>query len=232
MRFDIITLFPENYTSYLQTSIIGRAKQRKIIRVYLHQLRRYASDKHRTVDDKPYGGGAGMILKAEPIIKAVDDIKRRSRHFANQRRLILFSAKGKPFTQTVAQRWARNIKQLIMICGRYEGVDERVKTILHCEEISLGPYVLTDGDIAALAVISTVSRLLPGVIREESHKDESFYSASPTKKSCLLEYPQYTRPVVIKYKGKNYRVPPVLLSGNHQLIEKWRRNHQKTTTLN
>lgn len=230
MRFDIITIFPAVFTTYLQTSIIGRAQAKRLIKIKIHNLRDFTNDQHKTVDDKPYGGGAGMVLKAEPIIKAVETI-RKSISLNKRVKTILFSAKGKLFNQSLARRWAK-YDQLIMICGRYEGVDERVRKILRADEISIGPYVLTDGELPAMVVISAVTRLLPGAIKPESLEDESFHSLvrKQLRDEEETEYPHYTRPAVIEYQGKKYRVPAVLLSGNHQEIQRWRSRQRRRLT--
>jgi len=214
MRFDIITILPETFGSYVDSSIIRRARASGIVKFKFHNPRDFVKDKHKTVDDKPYGGGAGMVLMAEPILKACGAIKKEKR-----KKIILLSAKGKQFNQKMARGWAKKYRQIILISARYEGIDERVKTILKAEEISIGPYVLTDGDIASMVLISALTRLLPGAIKWESLKEESYFN--------LLEYPHFTRPEIIKYKGKKYFVPKILLSGNHKKIEEWRRKHQK-----
>jgi tRNA (guanine37-N1)-methyltransferase len=240
MQFDIITIFPEVFTEYFNTSIVGRAQKKKLVKIKTHDLRKFSTDKHKNVDDKPYGGGAGMVLLAEPIIKAVDKIKKTQKskkHRNHKTRIIIFSAKGKQFTQTMAQNYAKKYDQIIMITGRYEGIDERVKTITHAEEVSIGPYVLTDGELPAMTVVSAVTRLIPGIITQESLNEESFSSngqrsivpglaerSGAGKGQMSTEYPHYTRPEVLKYKGKNYRVPQVLLSGHHAQIKKWRTN--------
>lgn len=225
MRFDIVTIFPHIFDSYLSTSILSRASENKKIRVRMHDLRSYSADRrHKKVDDRPYGGGAGMVLQAEPILKCVSDI-----HPTSRSRTILFSAKGKSLTQRIAQQWATRYDQLIFVTGRYEGIDERVVKALRAEEISIGPYVLTDGDIAAMVVISAVARLIPGVIRLESLAEESHRNALLKEEASTgqLEYPHYTRPEVITWRGKRYRVPNVLLSGDHKRIAAWRKQHQK-----
>jgi tRNA (guanine37-N1)-methyltransferase len=215
MRLDIITIFPKIFDSYLNESILKRAQKRKQVRIKIHNLRDFTKDSHKKVDDKPYGGGAGMVIKAEPVLCAVSALKIKTKKF----KIVILSAKGKQFNQKLAQKWAK-LDQLILISGRYEGIDERVKIALKAEEISIGPYVLTDGDIAAMAIISAITRLIPGVIKPESLKEESDFVRE-------LEYPQYTRPEVLVYKGKKYRVPKILLSGNHKKIEEWRKKHQR-----
>lgn len=232
MRFDIITVFPRIFDSYLGESILKRAREKKIIDIRAHNLRDFTRAKHKKVDDRPYGGGAGMVLAAEPILRAVDSIFGgvTSEKYKRKSKIILLSAKGKPFNQKMAYEWAKKCDRITLISGRYEGIDERVKTVLHAEEVSIGPYVLTDGDVAAMVMISSVARLIPGVIRLESLQEESHWNmllkkeaASPQDKG--LEYPHYTRPDVLHYHGKKYRVPRVLMSGDHKKIEEWRGRH-------
>ena len=233
-RFDIITLFPETIEPYAKASMLGRAQKQKLIAIKAHQLRKYSRDRHHRVDDTPYGGGAGMVMRVEPIFNCINTIKKSSvisppairlsssksgeaGHQSSLVRTILFSAKGKRFTQADAHRLAQ-YDQLIMICGRYEGVDERVAENLVDEEISIGDYVLTGGEIPAMVVVDSVARLLPGVLGndqsavEESHSEEGY-----------LEYPQYSKPEVFE----GWEVPKILLSGNHAEIEKWRKLHSK-----
>jgi len=224
MKFDIITIFPEIFDSYLNESIIKRAQEKKLVEIKTHNLRDFAKDKHKKVDDSPYGGGAGMVLKAEPILRAVKSLKTPA--FAKAK-IVLFSAKGKQFNQKMAYGWAKKYKRIVFITGRYEGVDERARQILKAEEISIGPYILTDGDVAAMAVISAVTRLIPGVINWESLEDESYFGNLTKKeikvpKGDNLEYPHYTRPEIIEWQGKKYKVPKTLMSGNHKEIESWR----------
>lgn len=216
-QFDIITIFPKIFNSYFNESIIRRAIKFGKIKINTINLRDFSIDKHKTVDEKPYGGGAGMVLMAEPLIKAVDYIKKSGKN--KKIKTVVFSAKGKQFNQKTAYDWAKKYDQIIFICGRYEGIDERVKNILKADEISIGPYVLTDGDAAAMVVISAISRLIPGVIKLESLKEESHFN-------LRLEYPHYTRPETLEYNGKKYRVPKILLSGNHKKIAEWRENHK------
>ena len=229
MRFDIITIFPNIFDSYVNESIIKRAREKRIIDIQVHDVRAYAQDKHKKVDDRPYGGGAGMVVMVEPVLKAVESIAKEDKK-KMRRKIVVFSAKGKQFNQKIAYQWAKNYDQIILVSGRYEGIDERVKTILHAEEISIGQYVLTDGDVAAMVVISAVARLVPGVIKLESLQEESHWNLLLKKEARTgsgkgLEYPHYTRPEVFEHKGKKYRVPDVLLSGNHKKIEEWRRKH-------
>lgn len=206
MNFKIITIFPDFFTGPLRYGVLARAIKEGIIRVDIYNLRDFTMDLHRSVDDKPYGGGTGMVMRVEPIWQAVESIK------TEDSKIILLSASGKLFTQEVARTLAKE-KELILICGRYEGVDERVAEFVADMELSIGNFVLSGGETAALAVIETVARLIPGVVgKEESVKHESFSNG-------LLEHPQYTRPR--EFKGM--KVPDVLFSGNHGKIEEWRK---------
>lgn len=226
MRFDIISVFPEIFDSYFNASIIKRARQKKLVEIHTHNLRDFAVDKHKKVDDRPYGGGAGMVLMAEPLLRAMAFITKKLGR--KKRKVVILSAKGKQFTQAMAYDWAKKYKNIVYITGRYEGIDERVVKALRAEEVSIGPYVLTDGDVAVMAIVSAVTRLIPGVLgNEESLAEESFSvntkSYKLKAKSCVAEYPHYTRPEVLLYGGKKYRVPKVLLSGDHKKIEEWRK---------
>ncbi len=213
MHFDIISLFPESFQSYFGVSILKRAQEKKLMSITTHNLRDYAYDKHKTVDDTPYGGGAGMVLKVEPLVEAIEDVVRKQqKKNGEKKRVILFSAKGRILTQTDVRRLA-SYDRLILICGRYEGIDERVTEYFVDEEFSVGQYVLTGGEIPAMILVDAVSRLIPGVLgNEESFETES-YSIENT-----VEYPQYTKPEIFR----DYIVPEVLLSGNHGRIAKWR----------
>lgn len=223
MIFDIITIFPGIFESFTKEALISRAIKKKIIKITAHDLRKWTTDNHKTVDGRPYGGGVGMVMMVEPILKAVRALRKSKSQISNYKkesRIILFSAKGKKFTQSTARRWAK-LDQLIMICGRYEGIDERVARYIADEEVSIGDYVLFGGEVPAMAVMEAMTRLLPGAVgKAESVINESFTGN-------LLEHPQYTRPEKIKIDGKLYRVPKVLLSGNHALVEKWRNAHSK-----
>ncbi|GAW92827.1 tRNA (guanosine(37)-N1)-methyltransferase TrmD [Calderihabitans maritimus] len=210
MRIDILTIFPEMFQGPLQTSIIGKAQEKGLLEINLVNIRDYALDKHKSVDDYPYGGGAGMVMKPEPIFRAVEAI--RGEDFYPQCRTILLSPQGELFNQEKAQELAAS-SRLILICGRYEGFDERIRQHLVTDELSIGDYILTGGELPAMVVVDAVSRLIPGVLGdEESAREESFTFG-------LLEYPQYTRPK--EFRG--YSVPEVLLSGHHQRIRRWRR---------
>lgn len=276
MKFNIITIFPKIFDSYFNESILLRAQKENLIEIKIHNLRDYATDKHQTVDDTPYGGGAGMVLKIEPIWRCVQNVlgvqnveidkskeliepvgetsesiqqaKRYNKQSDTTSRVILFSAKGKKYTQADAQRLAK-YENIIMICGRYEGVDERVAENIIDEEFSIGEYVLTGGEIPAMILVDSVSRLLPGVLgNSESLKDESFNISSQSAVNSSQteeggdssqmserenlkfgignlefnkEYPHYTKPE--EFNG--WKVPEVLLSGNHKEIEKWRKEN-------
>jgi len=212
MQFNIITIFPDIFESYFSKAMVKRAQLKKLINIKITDLRHFAANKYKSVDDTPYGGGAGMVLKIEPIYKALKSIKKKKKS-----RVILFSARGKTLTQKDLRRLMK-YKQLIMICGRYEGIDNRVAEHLVDEEISIGNYVLTGGEIPAMVLVDGITRLLPGVLGNlESPKDESF------AKERELEYPQYTKPE----KFKSWKVPPILLSGNHGNIKEWRDKQKK-----
>lgn len=228
MTFHIITIFPKIFNSYFNESIIGRAKNNKLINIKIYNLRDYTRDKHKTVDDTPYGGGAGMVMKVEPIYNCLEAIKFQISNFKFQKRIksqitnrklrtILFSAKGKKYMQTDARR-LKKYENLILICGRYEGVDERVAKYLADEEISIGDYVLTGGEIPAMVVVDSVARLLPGVLgNKKSAKNESFSRAG------YFEHPQYTKPM----EFRRWKVPRILLSGDHKKIASWRERYSK-----
>lgn len=214
MRIDVLTLFPEFFTSPLAASLLGKALKSERVTVHSTNFRDYASDKHRTVDDLPYGGGVGMVLKPEPLFAAVEALPSLP-----PREIILLTPQGEPLKQEHFQEFSQ-FQQLILICGHYEGVDERVREHLVTREISLGDFVLTGGEIPALALIDGVVRLLPGTVgKAESLVEESFEGG-------LLEYPHYTRPP--EFRG--WQVPEVLRSGNHKAIAQWRKEQQQTRT--
>lgn len=213
MKIDVLTLFPAMFAGPLDESIIMRARKQGLLDLKIHQLRDWTHDRHRTVDDKPFGGGPGMLLKPEPLFEAVESLKRE------KTRVILFSPSGRKFDQSIARELAQQ-EDLLLITGHYEGFDERVREALVDDELSIGDYVLTNGALPAMVVIDAVARLLPGVLGDdESSHDESFSHG-------LLEYPQYTRPS--EFRGM--KVPGVLLNGNHAEIEKWRRAQAKLRT--
>ncbi len=216
ISFDVLTLFPEFVEAGARVGVLGRAIDAGILTVRSHQLRNYTGGSPHPVDDSPYGGGPGMVMRAEPIYAAVEDVTAR---FSPARRILL-TPQGSPFTQASAQRLAGGYPSMLLFCGRYEGVDERVRSLFD-EEISIGDYVLTGGELAALVVVDAVARLVPGVLGSaESPASESF--SDPT----LLEYPQYTRPA--EFRGMS--VPGVLTSGNHAEIERWRREQARART--
>jgi tRNA (guanine37-N1)-methyltransferase len=225
MRFDVITLFPEMFDGVLNHSILKRAQESGQVEFHLHNLRDYATDKHRTVDDTPYGGGAGMVLRVDVVDAALQAIQQNLAHIApEKRRVILMCAQGKRLVQATAAQYAHEYDQITLVCGHYEGFDERIRGLAD-EQLSLGDFVLTGGEIPALAVIDTVTRLLPGVITEGSPEEESF-SLMDEEGQLLLEYPHYTRP--LEYKGE--KVPEILLSGHHAEINKWRLQEAKKRT--
>jgi tRNA (guanine37-N1)-methyltransferase len=212
VHIDIFTLFPEMFQGPFNFSILKRAIDHGLVSMNIHNIRDYTHDKHRTVDDYAYGGGAGMILKPEPIFEAVESIKSNIKPEIGELPVILLTPQGRLFSQQIARELS-TYSHLILICGRYEGVDERVREHLVTDEISIGDYVLSGGELAAMVVVDTVVRLLPGVLGSEASLMEDSHVDG------LLEYPQYTRPV--EYRG--WSVPEVLLSGNHAQIAKWRR---------
>jgi tRNA (guanine37-N1)-methyltransferase len=212
MRIDLVTIFPEFFRGPLSESLLKRAETQGKVAFHLHNPRDYTLDRHRTVDEKPFGGGAGMVLKPEPLFKCVEAIPRKGF-------VILLSPRGKPLTQTLAHRLARK-KHLILICGHYEGVDERVSQHLVDQEISVGDFVTMGGEAPALCLIEAVTRLLPGVLgNRESLEEESFSSYRNGLVGKRLEFPQYTRPRLFR----GWEVPPVLVSGNHPAIAEWRK---------
>jgi tRNA (guanine37-N1)-methyltransferase len=229
MKFNIITIFPNILGSYLNESILKRAQEAGVIKIETHDLRDWTEDKHKTVDDTPYGGGAGMVMKIEPLYKALQAIKSQipstknqtnPKHQISKSKIILLSAKGKTWNQEMAKKYSK-LDNILFICGRYEGVDERITNFID-EEISIGDFVLTGGELGAAVIIDSITRLLPGALgNAESAIDESH--STPGQ----LEYPQYTRPEIFKTEGKQYPVPEVLLSGNHKKIADWRKMMSK-----
>ncbi len=217
MKFSVVTIFPEMVRAYFSASILKRAMSSGLINVGIHNLRDYSFDKHKTVDDYPYGGGAGMVMKPEPFFRITEELWPGR----EGRRIILLSPKGRLFDQGIAEELARDQGEIVFLCGRYEAIDERVRENLVDDEISIGNYVLTGGELPALVIIDAVARLIPGVLGDSrSSEDESF--------SCgLLDYPHYTRPE--NFRGM--RVPDVLLSGNHGEIKKWRKKQSLKLTL-
>ena len=228
MRFDVVTIFPDFFTSPLAHGVVARARNRGLLDIQIHDLRNWTYDRHRTVDDRPFGGGEGMLLKPEPLFEAVEAIvpERDSATARDpQTRVVLLSAQGRRFDQNVAREYAE-LDRMVLICGRYEGVDERVAEHLADEELSVGNFVLSGGELAATMVVDVVSRLIPGVLgNEDSSLNESFSGEG----EFLLDCPQYTRPA--EFRG--WRVPDVLLGGNHEEIKRWRRaaSREKTERL-
>ncbi|MEJ0001811.1 MAG: tRNA (guanosine(37)-N1)-methyltransferase TrmD [bacterium] len=237
MRFHIITIFPDSFSSYLDESIIGRALKNKLIDVKFYNPRNFIKapkNNYRPVDDKPYGGGPGMVMRAEPMLKAIEKAVLTAQKFSSGPRIssatasarpfrkllsgskikiILFSPSGKRFETAYAKSAVKKYTDIIMICGRYEGIDARVKKIFKAEEVSVGDYVLTGGELPAMLLIDSISRQIPGVLGKYESLEEERVSSSEV----------YTRPEILKYKNKSYKVPPVLLSGNHKDIEEWKK---------
>ena len=221
LTFDIITIFPGIFNGFLKESLIARAQKKGLIKIRIHNLRKWAKDRHKTVDDRPFGGGLGMVIKVEPIFKAVKSIYR-SRTPIDKKKVILFTPRGKKFNQKTAYRLSK-LNQIIMICGRYEGVDERVARHIADMELSIGDYDLMGGDLPSQVLMETVTRLIPGAIGKPALLKERI-----TKEKGFIEYPQYTRPEVFEpKKGIRWKVPKVLLSGHHKKIEEWRKKHGK-----
>ena len=223
IKFDVITIFPEMFSSYLKESLISRAQQKKFIKVNLHNLRKWTKDAHKTVDDRPFGGGLGMVLKVEPIFKAVKDLKKKTLRQAQGRsKVILFTPRGEKFNQQLAFKLSK-LDQIIFICGRYEGVDERVAEKIADMEVSIGEYDLMGGELPAMVAIEAISRLVPGVLGKPQLLKERI-----SKTGGFLEYAQYTRPEIFEpTKGKKWKVPSVLLSGDHKKIDEWKKEHGK-----
>ncbi|MGH7275171.1 MAG: tRNA (guanosine(37)-N1)-methyltransferase TrmD [Nitrospiria bacterium] len=217
MKIDVVTLFPGMVMPVIQESMMKRAQENGLVMIRVHHLRDYTRNKHRVADDSPYGGGAGMVLKAEPIFAAIDAIQAEG----DELRILLASPQGRVFDHRWAEELSREPRRLVLLCGHYEGIDERVKIGLPVEEFSIGDYVLTGGELAALVVLDSVVRLVPGVLGDPNSAREESFSED------LLEYPHYTRPAV--FRGMT--VPDVLLSGNHAQIARWRRQQSLRLTL-
>ena len=217
MQCEVLTLFPQIISGVASQSILKRAQEMGHLRLGIHNIRDYTTDPHRVADDVPYGGGGGMVMKAEPIFEAIDDLRQAGGNF----RFVLPSPQGTPFTQLLAEEFSREPQTLVFICGHYEGIDERVRSGLAAEEISIGDYVLTGGELATLVIIDSAVRLIPGVLGDpQSAQQDSFVDA-------LLDYPHFTRPSDVRGLG----VPDILLSGNHQAIKRWRRKEALRNTL-
>ena len=221
MRCVVLTLFPEMVSAVLNQSMLSRAQEKGLLQVRLENLRDYTFDRHKTADDVPYGGGPGMVMKAEPILRAIDTIKIAERETSgSEPRIILPSPQGRPFTQDYAKNLSAERRSMVFLCGHYEGIDERVSQSMDVEEISLGDYVLTGGELAAMVMIDAAARLVPGVLGDPTSVSEESFAES------LLEYPQCTRPADLR----GVAVPDVLLSGNHEAIRRWRRKESLRTT--
>jgi tRNA (guanine37-N1)-methyltransferase len=213
IRYHIVTIFPGMFDSYFAESIISRAIEGKLIEINTYALRDYTTDKHRRVDGRPYGGGPGMVMWVDPLIKCVEKVQKKIDKRKNTKTLVvIFNAGGELFTNTLAQNVAKKYTDVIFICGRYEGIDERVRKILKAKEWSIGNYVLTGGELPAMVCIDAISRQIKGVLNDELSLEEK----------RMASHEIYARPEVYEYKGKKYRVPKVLLSGNHKLIEEYR----------
>jgi len=216
MKFDIITIFPNIFDSYLKESILGRAQKQKLVEIKTHNLRDFVKDKYKKIDDKPYGGGAGMVMQIQPIIKAVEFAKSKIKN--QKSKIIIFTPTGKQFDNKMAAKFAKEKNNLILICGRYEGIDVRLEKVFKdskfkIQKLSIGPYVLTGGELPAMVLIDSISRQISGVLGKEESIEE---------RRLGVGVPVYTRPEIFIHKGKKYSTPKVLLSGNHKEIEKWR----------
>lgn len=227
MKFHIVTIFPDSVNSYLSSSILKRAQKKRLISIKTIDPRVFAKDKHRTTDDRPYGGGPGMVMKAEPILGAIATVVKKNKKPAStdvesggqetRNKIIILSASGKQFAQTMARKWAK-LDSITLIAGRYEGIDARVKRALKAEEISIGPYVLSGGELGAMVVLEAIARHIPGVLGKLESLEEHRGGVG---------IPMYTRPETFIYKGKKYRTPKVLISGDHNKIDQWRSKHRK-----
>jgi tRNA (guanine37-N1)-methyltransferase len=218
MQFDVLSLFPGIFQGYLGQSLLKRAIDNRLVDVRLHNIRDWANDKHNCVDDRPFGGGPGMVLKVEPIVDCVEAVQGMGPQPGH---LIMLTPQGKPLEQVTVERLAKR-PRLLLLCGRYEGFDERIRTILKPEEISLGDFILNGGEVAAMAVIDAVMRLVPGTLGDEDSSVEDSFSGE----TRLLEFAQYTRP----REYRDQEVPDILLSGNHQKIAQWREENSKQRT--
>lgn len=216
MIFHILTLFPEMFTSVFNESILKRAKAKKQIQIHFYNIRDYAKNKHRRTDDVPYGGGAGLVMTCQPLFDALDSVLQKTK--SKRKKIIYLSPRGQKLTQTKAEKFVEKLDEIILICGHYEGIDQRIIDQYVDLELSIGDYVLTGGEIPAMVLIDTVTRLIPGVLnKDESHQEDSFTQKLERKK----EYPHYTRPS--EFRG--LKVPEVLLGGHHAEIERWRKNN-------
>ncbi len=219
MRFDIITLFPEIIKNYINFSILKNAKENQLIQVNTINLRNFGLGKYKQVDDKPYGGDAGMVIMFEPVLKAIKKIEKEyTLKKITKYKIIATTAKGRKYKQSIAKKIKNNNQALIILCGRYEGFDQRILNELVDIEISIGNFVITGGELASLIIIDSISRMISGVLgNKQSFIHDSFYSDDQK-----IQYPQYTRPEIIKYNNKKLKVPKILLSGNHKKIQQWK----------
>lgn len=223
IRFDIITIFPKMFDSYFSEGIIKRAVKRGLIKINIYNLRDFANNKQKKIDDRPYGGGLGMVFQVEPIYMAIQSLKIKNKNSKSKTKIVLFTPRGKQFNQKMAYKMSK-LKRIVMICGRYEGIDERVSKNIADLELSIGPYDLMGGELPAMVVLESVSRLIPGVLGKKEILKERI-----TKGGGFIEYPQYTRPEKFFIaNGKiAWKVPKVLLSGDHKKIAEWRKKHQR-----
>ena len=236
MRFDIISIFPKIFDSYFSESIIQRARKKKLVHVFIHDLRAFSRNTHKKVDDRPYGGGPGMVLTVDALMRAISSVlgknRRRAGKIKKAAKIVFFSAGGTQFNQKMASAWAKKYRQIILVAGHYEGIDERVKKIfskktvraryagvrIETGDISIGPYVLTGGELPAMVALDAVIRHIPGVLGKETSLEENRYGVG---------VPAYTRPEVFTWQGEKYSVPHILLSGNHKKIDEWRARYGK-----
>ncbi len=218
MRFDVLTLFPDMFSSYLGESLLNKAIERQLVDVRLHNIRQWARDKHQKVDDRPFGGGPGMVLKVQPVVECVEEVRSAASHPG---RLMMLSPQGRRLDQVMVEKLATE-ERLILLCGRYEGFDERIAQILEPDEISIGDYILNGGEVAAMVIIDAVIRHIPDVLGDEESPRQDSFSAG----QAMLESAQYTRPR--EYRG--FKVPSILLSGNHEQIARWRAEQSRQRT--
>ncbi len=218
MRFDVLTLFPEMFAGYVSQSLLKKAIDRKLVDVRLHDIRAWTDDRHNTVDDRPFGGGPGMVMKVGPVVECVEEVQGRDDEPGH---LVMLTPQGRRLDQAGVEELAKK-KRIVLLCGRYEGFDERIRQVLKPDEISIGDFVLNGGEVAAMAIIDTVIRLVPDVLGDEDSSGEDSFS----RPGRLLEFAQYTRPR--EYRG--LEVPPILLSGNHQEIAQWREENSRQRT--
>jgi len=221
INFHIITIFPDAIKNYFDISVLARAQKKKLIKINLYNPRDFTSDRHKKVDDRPFGGGPGMVMKVEPILKTIQFIKSKKR--MRNTDVILLSPSGRQFNQKIAKDFANKYKDIIIICGRYEGMDERIKKVIsdlgfRVFSLSVGPYVLSGGELAAAIIVDAVSRHIFGVLGKEESLEEKRFG---------IGVPVYTRPEIFEFKNKKYKVPKVLLSGNHEKIKNWKLSHKK-----